>query len=172
MFPAVLHITSQVTAVARDERPGGILESFDAARRIEPQRRPRVQRDRQRRVDRRAGASVPFPRAGPDGGPALRGGQAMLLGRARFLVWIAVTPLWPSSPPSRRTDGVQEPVQPSKIGPTVSSCRFLGNPDFKTFQQTLEVKERGEDQAEKLVAELDSHQEVNAPVHPESTRSP
>jgi hypothetical protein len=172
MLPAVWHITSHVTVV-RDESLGGILELFDAGCRIEPQRRPRVQRNRQRRVDRRhGGASVPLRRAGPYGGPALRGGQAMLLGRARFLVWIAVTPLWPSSAPSRRTDGVQEPVQPSKIGPTVSSCRFPGESEFQPVQQTFEVKERGEDQAEKLVAELDSHQKVNAPVHPECTRGP
>lgn len=110
MLPAVWHITSHVTVV-RDESLGGILELFDARCRMEPQRLPRVQRDHQHRVDRRrAGASVPLRRAGPDGGPALRGTQAMLLGRARFLVWIAATRLWPSSAPGRRTDGVREPV--------------------------------------------------------------
>jgi hypothetical protein len=41
-----------------------------------------------------------------------------------------------------------------------------------SFKQTFEVKERGEDEAEKLLAELDSHQKVDAPVHPEGTRSP
>jgi len=41
-----------------------------------------------------------------------------------------------------------------------------------SFKQTFEVKERGEDEAEKLVAEIDCHQKVDALVHPEGTRSP
>jgi hypothetical protein len=37
-----------------------------------------------------------------------------------------------------------------------------------SFKQRFEVKERGEDEAEKLVAELDSHQKVDAPVQTDS----
>lgn len=88
MLPAVGRVTRQAVAVASDPSVGCFLELLYARYRVEAQRQPRPQRDRQRHVDRRsAGVSFPVRCDRPRGRFALREAQAVRRERPRLLKW-------------------------------------------------------------------------------------